>query len=1704
MPVFKPIISLPGYGPGDGLEFFESTDIYRWDVDNRPLENLASNDIAIKDAVDQLVDEIELAYSGRFWPDGTEYTWTGLDPRLDNMDQFLQNFFEVRNVQFSSFMQAAMFLRERYTSGFMNGPFPDKFIRSNFSSENNEFMPSPFGGFYVPENSRTVRDQDVPDHDAADLVAIETRIEQDGENPYLATSWRAQRKPLYALVNGFVVPLFNAHGGMGGIGTSPTQKDTIGRRAAGNYGPITIQFPRAEPDRQRFDFAFLEVWLQEIPASAPYFFPYGSRDWSQWSGKSNVFAGPVDGATALFDGQTTARELIPIDQVGWGATVIQVDSASETIDWDTHPQDAVDNGSGALVGPNCNGTINYATGEFSIEYDAGFEPPAGKYLRLHVRGRAIPDATDPTVQGTLTFLPNGNYLQIQSAIRVVPDVDYESYPDFFSDPQVLARAGNEEAHPTGLANYEYHNAENEFNDGTLYYAGDGSSAAKSDLNTLDGRVYAIPLGCWARMSESTWTPTNQHGGVARPDGWWHRHARDENWLDLRPCVFNERYDMRAAAEQTLDRIIRGAHKTIFAQAWTDHNDDGTWQSWGYWGTEVSELWRIYQYAGLPPEEPYNTVRDIGLATSKDPSDFGASYPDPKFDAPVAHHDGIRQLFSPQEEVQDVALTITDVTNSDDANPAPLVSYARTTRTITINTNQTSLSGYAPGANGVLINDTYPRLWWRGSRQPVIYSTKWQGLGSKTATAVIDETAVTYEPNGTIDGYIELLYPESTGIGRPVNKVISVEFTDGVNTYKTIQEGNADGSPSNQEDAAWHIQSENKWKNVVFNQPTGLCLTPANDRLYVCDSGDSRIMRLKLSLTIDNLSGVSDDGTAYQWPLLSNYPFDPSSYNPAIHLRYPIACATDPNDGSVYVVDREAHRVIKLDATLENLLASFGVDSTPANDPYSTTHLRSPEGVAVDSNGNVYVADSEQYRVVKLNSSLSYISQYGTGINGTGEGQLSQPSGLAVGSVGGVEYLFIADQSRLVTLKTVDMTLDSILGSPTTAEMQKFFRNVNGGVTSMDEDAAGNKYVQWNARKQVLKFDPGWALIATFGNDTISGFDTEHLYWPLDIVYDPDADLVYVADGNNGGGTGFDAPARIVVLDGTTLEFVDHWMVPNADAGEGTGLHLIQDAGSSAKLYLTAHKRIYKLALPIPGSRGDTSLWSTDWTINGINGENCLRVHDIAGAADDSVLYSSDFFRGKVYKLNPSNGAYLGDIQLFDPWPPGADGGFGGPYGMEMSPDESQVYVFGGSLVTGAAAAHPNSMHVLNAGTLAYVTSYRDSKNWDSETSVFNLKYNVARDKAYLLMFDTGILIYEMPLTPVGNSITDNFIKNLADVPFTDELELAVEWEDARDLDFENDIIYVTDPETNTITAVDAVSMRVLGQVGSPSVVGKGEASWSGVAGVAQRGNWIFFSDTYNNRVLRTFKYAPNVERGTGRVTYLLAPPSDWTCTMLVNYTPYQGRWKDIDEPAIYGRNFVVDNNQVYITTMGRGTPSTITQEGGMGFYANMIEHLPTPSDTPTKSPRVGDEYIFSPNPIPITSESTGTPFVQLPVINRYPASAQEIYPVYGGGSRYDFNRILFMQGPGPNWPDTTPGDWIGRGFDGSGTFPGFDIIETFPMKTLSVPRLIFCTAVIELQGKAYLAIYSTYQAHAENKIGDGSVTVDLFRLFGNPGLKPRY
>jgi DNA-binding beta-propeller fold protein YncE len=62
-------------------------------------------------------------------------------------------------------------------------------------------------------------------------------------------------------------------------------------------------------------------------------------------------------------------------------------------------------------------------------------------------------------------------------------------------------------------------------------------------------------------------------------------------------------------------------------------------------------------------------------------------------------------------------------------------------------------------------------------------------------------------------------------------------------------------------------------------------------------------------------------------------------------------------------------------------------------------LSGPTGLAVDTGGNVYVSDNGNHRVVKFDSSGSFIASWGSG--GSGNGEFKGPTGLAVDSKGRV-------------------------------------------------------------------------------------------------------------------------------------------------------------------------------------------------------------------------------------------------------------------------------------------------------------------------------------------------------------------------------------------------------------------------------------------------------------------------------------------------------------------------------------------------------------------------------------------------------------------------------------------------------------------------------------------------------------------------------
>jgi len=69
----------------------------------------------------------------------------------------------------------------------------------------------------------------------------------------------------------------------------------------------------------------------------------------------------------------------------------------------------------------------------------------------------------------------------------------------------------------------------------------------------------------------------------------------------------------------------------------------------------------------------------------------------------------------------------------------------------------------------------------------------------------------------------------------------------------------------------------------------------------------------------------------------------------------------------------------------------------------------PSGIAVASDGSIYVADTNNHRIQRFTSGGVFVSKWGT--NGTGDGQFQYPAGVAIASDGSV-YVVDTDNNRI--------------------------------------------------------------------------------------------------------------------------------------------------------------------------------------------------------------------------------------------------------------------------------------------------------------------------------------------------------------------------------------------------------------------------------------------------------------------------------------------------------------------------------------------------------------------------------------------------------------------------------------------------------------------------------------------------------------------
>jgi sugar lactone lactonase YvrE len=192
-------------------------------------------------------------------------------------------------------------------------------------------------------------------------------------------------------------------------------------------------------------------------------------------------------------------------------------------------------------------------------------------------------------------------------------------------------------------------------------------------------------------------------------------------------------------------------------------------------------------------------------------------------------------------------------------------------------------------------------------------------------------------------------------------------------------------------------------SAKLNYPIGLAVD-GSGRLYIADSANHRVRRVGTSGKIGTIAGTGTAGFLGEG-------------SPAVlaHLNFPWGLAV--SGGGYYLADSNNNRVRKVSSSgsittvAGNGTFGFGGDDGPA----TAAKLEQPGAVAVGRSGNLFIADFGNNRVREVDSSGTITTVAGTGAQGfSGDGgnatnaKLNAPSGLAVDHSGN---LYIADSGN---------------------------------------------------------------------------------------------------------------------------------------------------------------------------------------------------------------------------------------------------------------------------------------------------------------------------------------------------------------------------------------------------------------------------------------------------------------------------------------------------------------------------------------------------------------------------------------------------------------------------------------------------------------------------------------------------------------------
>jgi DNA-binding beta-propeller fold protein YncE len=204
-------------------------------------------------------------------------------------------------------------------------------------------------------------------------------------------------------------------------------------------------------------------------------------------------------------------------------------------------------------------------------------------------------------------------------------------------------------------------------------------------------------------------------------------------------------------------------------------------------------------------------------------------------------------------------------------------------------------------------------------------------------------------------------------------------------------------------------------NYQFDLPIGIAVYGSSE-VFVSDWFNDRVMRFSTTGTYQLQWGTTcDTSVAGETGCDGDF-------------NHPWAIAVDPSH-NVYVADAHNDRIQKFTATGVFLLRWGSTCDTSASGIDGCDGMfQTPSGIAIDADGNVYVADHYNDRIQVFDSSGNFLTKWGRHDAGPDPdpGKFYYPNGVAVSDSG---VIYVADGSNYRIQMFGDPLLDFFLGAP---------------------------------------------------------------------------------------------------------------------------------------------------------------------------------------------------------------------------------------------------------------------------------------------------------------------------------------------------------------------------------------------------------------------------------------------------------------------------------------------------------------------------------------------------------------------------------------------------------------------------------------------------------------------------------------------------